>query len=51
MRKIRLEKECGLRPLASLMGISPSYLSDLELGKRAWNVKQQRSFMEALDNK
>ena len=34
MRKERLEKRISLRRMATRLGISPAYLSDIELGRR-----------------
>ena len=37
MRKERLKARVGLREVARQLGYSAAYLSDLELGRRAWN--------------
>lgn len=36
VRKAREDKAMSLRKLAHLMGITPPFLSDLELGRRNW---------------
>ena len=36
LRGLRFEAGVGLRPMARLLGISHSYLSQLESGKRKW---------------
>ena len=36
MRLVRLRKGLSLRDCAQQMGITPSYLCDLELGRRRW---------------
>lgn len=37
MRTLRKARGKGLREIASAMGFSPAYVSDLELGRRGWN--------------
>lgn len=39
---------CSLRYAAHRMGISPSYLSDLEHGKRNWTEALVRRYQEAV---
>ena len=34
IRKLRLEKKIGQRELAKKIGVAPSYLNDMEKGKR-----------------
>jgi transcriptional regulator with XRE-family HTH domain len=45
-----LRKAAGLsgRQVARSIGISASYLSDLELGRRKWNTKIIRAFEKAI---
>ena len=52
-REARLQREkrgVSLRGLAKKMGISASYLSDLELGRRHWNMDRIRLFEKSLDD-
>lgn len=47
-RRRRLAVGLSLRGVAQTMGFSPSYLSDLELGKRAWNAYLTSQYAKAL---
>ena len=47
-RRVRTKMDVSLRSLAKRMEISPSYLHDLEVGKRNWNMKLMRRFEQAL---
>jgi len=38
MRKLREKANVSLRSLGARMAFSAAYLSDLELGRRAWNA-------------
>ena len=40
MRVARLRKGLSLRDCAQQMGITPSYLCDLELGRRRWPAER-----------
>jgi ribosome-binding protein aMBF1 (putative translation factor) len=44
VRKARIKRGISLRNLAGRMGITPGYLSDLELGRRNWT---ERRFQQA----
>lgn len=45
----RTKRGVSLRRLAKEMGITPSYLSDLELGRRHWNMDRIRLFEKTLE--
>lgn len=47
-RAERVEAGVSLRMMAYRMGVSPAYLSDLELGRRRWGAKQIERFADAL---
>lgn len=49
VRSLRENYNLSLRSIARRMGISPSYLSDLETGKRDWNDKRLRDYFLAID--
>ena len=52
-REARLQREkrgVSLRALARKMGISASYLSDLELGRRHWDMRRIRLFEKSLED-
>lgn len=44
MRARRMVAGLSLRAVAQEMGVSAAYLSDLELGHRAWNSKITQAF-------
>jgi predicted transcriptional regulator len=46
MRAIRETFHRSLKSVAQDLCISPSYLSDLELGKRGWNEKLKQRFKQ-----
>lgn len=48
LRKERRVRNVGLREIAKPLGVSPSYVSDLELGRREWSRELVRRFAEAL---
>ena len=51
-KEARFQREkqgVSLRSLAREMGITPSYLSDLELGRRHWNMDRIRLFESSLE--
>jgi transcriptional regulator with XRE-family HTH domain len=47
-RKVRKRKKVALRSMAKKMGISAAYLSDLERGRRNWNVDLVNRFERGL---
>ena len=51
-KRIRKERErigMSLRKLAILMGITPPFLSDLELGRRNWNEDRFNLAVEKME--
>lgn len=48
MRAMRKATGKGLRETAALMGVSAAYVSDLELGRRAWNESITKRYKEAV---
>lgn len=50
MREMRKKARKGLNDTAAKMAISPSYLCDLEHGRRAWSAKLEELFKEAIRN-
>jgi transcriptional regulator with XRE-family HTH domain len=48
VRHHRLASEISVKKLAYKMGISTSFLSDLELGKRGWTDKRFREAHNAI---
>jgi len=48
MRKMRMDRGVLLGVAAKKMGISPSYLSDMELGKRGWSADRIQQMKEVL---
>ena len=48
-RRQRNLLKVSLRRLAAEMAITPSYLSDLELGRRHWNMERIRLFETCLE--
>ena len=51
MRQLRLRQKVTLRTVASRMGFSPAYVSDLELGRRNWNDGLMVAYEQALHGK
>ena len=49
MRASRVKKHVSLRTLADRIGVSAPYLSDLELGRRAWSEERAQQFIAALN--
>lgn len=49
VRNLRESKEMSLRRLAHLMGITPPYLSDMELGRRNWTEERYSLAMRILN--
>ena len=47
-RKFRKEQGLSLKAVASRMGITSAYLSDLERGRRNWNEKIIIEFCRAM---
>lgn len=47
VRRTRLKTGMSLREMAGRLEITPSYLCDLELGRRRWNV-EKRQRVEAI---
>ena len=47
-RAERIKQNCTLRYVAKVMGVSPSFLSDLELGRRNWLEKHVAKFNKAI---
>lgn len=47
-RSLRIKSGLSLRRVARIMGISAPYLSDLELGNRAWNAGRVKQFKQAI---
>lgn len=43
-RKERLAKGIALRQMAKRVGLSPSYICDLEHGKRGWSFELEHVF-------
>lgn len=48
MRSKREKAKLSLRSIATKLGVSPAYLSDLELGRRAWTEERAQAFLAAL---
>lgn len=48
LRKLREEKNLTLAVVSKRMGISQSYLCDLELGRRYWDAGRVECFKKAL---
>lgn len=51
MRATRTDAGKSLREVAATMGISAPYLSDMELGRRAWSSETITKFNTALKSK
>ena len=52
MRDRRQQRKLGLREMAGLLELSPSYLSDLETGRRNWghqNLARYEAIFEKVD--
>lgn len=47
----RISARMSLRAMSQALGISPSYLCDLEYGRRRWSPGMQAEFMSALEAK
>lgn len=45
LRQLRLDSEISLRGMAKLIGLSPPFLSDCELGNRRLSLKHQIKFV------
>ena len=41
LRTLRTSAGVTLREFAESINLSPAYISDLELGKRAWNARRE----------
>ena len=50
-RENRIAAKKTVQALADLMGLSISYISDLELGKRNWNTDLIKRFNAAIKSK
>lgn len=48
MREARAAKGISMRAMAKRIGISPAFLSDMELGNRPWPETRWKDFEEAL---
>lgn len=48
LRKRREKAKLSLREVARRMSLSAPYLSDLELGRRAWTEAKAKAFCRAL---
>lgn len=48
MRQLREAEGLSLRALAKRMSLSPSYLSDLEHGRRHWNERLVTSYKHGI---
>jgi transcriptional regulator with XRE-family HTH domain len=48
VRSARIKSEMSLRRLAAELGIKPSYLSDLELGRRNWTAERFKKAMSVM---
>ncbi len=48
MRELRESRKVSLTEMAEKMDYTPPYLSDLELGRRAWNTDLIRRYKAAL---
>ena len=48
MREQRLMQGTSLRELAATIGWSAPYVSDLELGRRAWNLDRVQRYIASL---
>ena len=50
-REVRTQRGWTLRDLAKRAKVSAAYLSDLELGRRAWQADGAQRVMRALESK
>lgn len=48
MREKREAAGVSLREMGRRLGVSAAYLSDLELGKRAWNEDRAQNYAKAI---
>ncbi len=48
MKAERVKAKLSLRKLASFIGVSHVYISDLEKGRRNWNRHKVSAYMEAI---
>lgn len=48
LRAIREHAGMSMREVARALGFSPSYLCDLEIGRRAWNAVLVRDYLDAV---
>lgn len=48
MRKLRVAQKTSMRSMAATMGYSAPYISDLELGRRAWNLGLVEKYIASL---
>ena len=47
-RKERLRREITVRGVARLLGVSPSFISDIERGNRSWQGPKARRYLKML---
>ncbi len=45
LRQLRTCRKVSLRSMATVLKITPSYLSDLELGRRRWSLDKVRCYL------
>jgi predicted transcriptional regulator len=48
MRKMRVKAGLTGREVARRLKLSAAYVSDLELGRRAWNAARRHAYTEAI---
>jgi transcriptional regulator with XRE-family HTH domain len=48
IRTLRIKQKVSLRAVAKSISVSAAYLSDLELGKRGWNLDRFESVISAI---
>lgn len=48
LRRRRLKRGLGLREMAARLEFSPAYISDLELGRRAWSPSTRERYERCL---
>jgi predicted transcriptional regulator len=48
MREARIRRSLSLRKMAALLGQSPPFISDLELGRRKWTEQRIEQWAEIL---
>lgn len=51
MRKRREDAGVSLREMGRRLGVSAAYLSDLELGRRAWTEERAQNYAKAIAGK